>query len=195
MTARRQSGFLFAILLLITVAERADARGTAFAGCTQPKNCSLIAATVAYTASQSILAATTSLHAAIYGSVAEPLEANELPGMTSGGELPNTLPIGSDTPGFGRRFGVTEFYVNGVNLADQLEGANLQAFGAWGIPEYPDAFSYSFNRRWRFKANPMDDGGPALDAMAAGAESNSEDLLRHLTDPDFSVNLGLVRMF
>jgi hypothetical protein len=58
-----------------------------------------------------------------------------------------------------------------------------------------DAFSYDLGRRWRFRADALDDNSVALQAIAAGTKRIPEDLLWHLSKSDFSINMGLTRRF
>jgi len=90
---------------------------------------------------------------------------------------------------------VTELYLDGINVSGLDESTGIALYNSWDQPGNAPAFSYRFNHRWGFRADAMDEGGPALEAVAAGIESDPEDLLRHLTNPDFSVNLGLIRHF
>jgi hypothetical protein len=179
----------------IAVATSANAQDTAFAGCIELNDCSLTEATVTVSAQQANFDLVGYTLIANYGSVDVQPMVDDLPEIGGAENGHGAVYVSSTKPEFLSYSGAAEFYVNGINLSEVVEGRTLSAYGPWGTPKYVDAFSYSFNDRWRFKANPMDDGGPALQAIAAGAESNPEDLLWHLSDPDFSVNLGLVRKF
>lgn len=190
MAAKTLIGLAFSGLAAIAVATGAKAQDTALAGCIKLDDCSLMEAAVTVSAQQANFDLVDN-----YGSVdAQPL-VDDLPQITRAEDGPGAVFVSSSKPEFLSYSGAAEFYVNGINLSDVVESRALHAYGPWGTPKYPDAFSYSFNDRWRFKANPMDDSGPALKAIAAGTESNPEDLLWHLSDPDFSVNLLLVRAF
>jgi hypothetical protein len=57
------------------------------------------------------------------------------------------------------------------------------------------AFSYDLGRRWQFRADALDDNSVALQAIAAGSKRVPEDLLWHLSESDFSVNMELTRRF
>lgn len=194
-TAKTIIELAFSGMVAFSIATGAQAQDAPLAGCIKFDDCSLTEAAVTVSAQQSNFDRVEYALTANYGAVdARPLTDN-LPEVAWADDTSGTLYISSANPKFMSYSGAAELYVNGINLSDLVEVQALRAYGPWGIPTYPDAFSYSFNDRWRFKANPMDDGGPALKAIAAGAESNTEDLLWNLTDPTFSVNLGLVRTF
>lgn len=71
----------------------------------------------------------------------------------------------------------------------------LRLFSLNGVAAGNDAFSFNFNRHWRFMADQMDDNAVALQAIAAGNKTEPEDLLWNLSHSDFSVKMGLVRRF
>lgn len=168
----------------------------AMANCTSIEACGLTAASVAEQPSagaDGIHWTSTNLQ---YGSVDDvaPEAGSALPQRAGALDEPLVLAVGA-SPKSALYTQLNEIFVDDTDFAEDGLSNTLSVYSLSGVNPDTDAFSYNFNRRWRFMADQLDDNSVALQAIAAGKKTDPEDLLWHLSHSDFSVKMGIVRRF
>ncbi|NQV20187.1 MAG: hypothetical protein HQ511_02090 [Rhodospirillales bacterium] len=191
--------FLGFMAIAGAMAAATDAEAQGLAECSTLSECSL--SSTAITNSNSIINETgpQELLNAQYGTVGKITPVNDQKLPHQGQDLDAPMVAKANTgPIFVSYWRLGQVYVDGTDIA----AAPGEAISLWlSMPTAVtasaalEAFSYNFSDRWRFRADALDDNSIALQAIAAGNVRDPEDLLWHLSESDFSVNLGLVRSF
>lgn len=186
-------GFL-AIVGATAAANTAAAQG--LAACTASEDCSLTGAVVTddfptRTSGRDQRALTSR-----YGAVppSPPVSVAALPHQRTLPDRSPTLPTNTSLPLSGYRGWRQTYEMNGP-IVLSFDNRRLLAPEPLYTVKPADAFSYDLGRRWRFRADALDDNSVALQAIAAGTKRIPEDLLWHLSKSDFSINMGLTRRF
>lgn len=190
--------FLGFMAIAGAMATATDAEAQGLAECSTLSECSLSGAAITNSSSNINKTGPQELLTAQYGTVGiTPLNDQKLPHKGQALDAP-MVAMANTGPIFVSYWRLGQVYVDGIDVAAALgETISLQLspHDAVITSSTQDAFSYYFNDHWRFRADALDDNSMALQAIAAGNVRDPEDLLWHLSESDFSINLGLVRSF